>query len=92
MGARRRMFADGCGRHERHHRYRPHREDPTATQYRVQQQRRHTGIQTHFGRQTREQGVGQTLRDQHHGDDDRRNKVAGKGLSVVLTTPIQNRY
>ena len=64
-------------RHQRDHRNRPHCQRPAGAEQRIEHQRQDRGIEADNWRQSREQGIGKTLRDQHDGDDHRRHQVAG---------------
>ena len=89
--ALRRDLARRGRRHQRHNRNRAHRQRARCAEDRVGQQRQDGGVETHFGRQSGQQGVGQRLRDQHDRDDHRRHEVRGQRVPVIAARPVEDR-
>ena len=85
-----RMLTNRCGRHERDHRHRAHRQHATGSKNRVQQQRRNAGVQPHLGWQTRQSGISQALGNEHDGDDQCRHQITDQRVTLVVTGPVQH--
>ena len=84
------MLADGCSRHQRDHRHRTDRQHPAGAKNRIQQQRRNARIQPNMGRQPRQRGISQTLRDEHERDDQGGQPIAGQGAALVVAAPVKD--
>ena len=80
----------GAGRHERSDCHRAHGQRHAGPQRGIGNDRQDAGVQAHFGRQARQQRVGQALRDQHHRHDHAGNHVAGEPGLLVVTDPAGN--
>ena len=83
-------IAQGGGCHQRHHRHRPHRQGAAGAKDGIKQDRHDRRIEPRFGRQPRQQRIGQRLRDQHDRDDHRRDQIIGQGRLVIVAPPVED--
>ena len=77
--------------HQRCNGDRADREGSAAAKQRVGDQRQDRRIQPHFGRQPRQQRIGQRLGYQHDGDDDSGQAVVDQTLPIVASQPLECR-
>ena len=84
------MLTDGGCRHQRDNGDRPDGQHAAGAKHSIEQQRRDAGIEPHFRRQPGEQGIGQTLGNQHDGHDQRGYPIADQGVAIVAAPPVKN--
>ena len=78
-----------CRGHQRDHRHRANRQRAAGAEQGVGDQRQDAGIQPADRRQPGQHGVGEALRNQHQGDDHRRQAVAARRVAVIGRGPLQ---
>ena len=78
-------------RHQRNHRYRPDRQRAACPEQCISNNRQDRRVETNFGRQSREHGISQTLRDQHDRHDCGGDQIIGQRNAAIATAPFQYR-
>ena len=81
----------GGGGHQRHHGHRPHGQHAAGAEDRIKHDRQDRGVDPRFGRQARQQGIGQRLRHQHDRHDQRGHQVGGQGGTGIAPPPVKDR-
>ena len=89
-GALRGHLPHGGGGHQRDDGDRANGQRAAGAEDRIEDDRQDRGVDPGLRRQARKHGIGQRLRDQHDGDDHRRQKVGLKGVGGIVAAPCQD--
>ena len=86
------LGGDGAGRSRRHQGNdgdRPHGERAARSEKRICDQRQDARIEANLRRQSRQHRIGERLRDQHDGHDDRGREIAGEASPSHSGAPMR---